>query len=220
MRRRMLKLFTPHDAERIKAAVEQAEKNTSGEIVAYVVERSDAYEEAEWRLGALLATLLLALLLVLHYFTTIWLALDLSEMALVVLSAFALGIALAAFSHPLKRFFAGRHLLDRRVRQRATEAFLSEEVFRTRDRTGILIFVSLLEHRVLVLGDTGISAKVEQSEWHDIVQAVTRAIRAGKPADGLVDAVTRAGALLERHGLPRKADDRDELSDRLRIKER
>jgi putative membrane protein len=106
--------------------------------------------------------------------------------------------------------------MERRVHQRATEAFLSEEVFNTRDRTGILIFLSLLERKVLVLGDSGINARVQQSDWHDIVQRVVSGIRSGKPAEGLTDAIHQCGLLLQKHGIAIRPDDKDELSDSLR----
>ncbi len=107
--------------------------------------------------------------------------------------------------------------MERRVQQRAAEAFITEEVFDTKDRTGVLIFLSLLEHCVLVVGDSGINAKVEQAEWADVVQTVVSSVRKGKAADGLVSAIQKCGDLLRREGLKRRGDDQDELPDYLRI---
>jgi putative membrane protein len=119
---------------------------------------------------------------------------------------------------PVKRLFAGGHLMTRRVEQRAAEAFISEEVFATKKRTGILIFLSMLERRVLILGDAGIHSKVRQDDWHEIITMVVGAIRSGKPADGLVEAIGRCGALLAGHGVGIEPGDTDELSDNLRIR--
>ncbi len=214
------RLFSAADLERISAAVHDAEKRTSGEIVPYVVEQCDDYEFAEWRGGALLALLSAIVLMFLHSYTAIWLPIDLAGKLLAVLLAFGAGMLLVKYVPGLKRILAGSAAMERRLHQRASEAFVAEEVFLTRDRTGILLFLSLLERRVLVLGDAGINQKVKQEEWQDVVSTVIAGIRAGSPVDGLVNAVQKCGALLERRGVNIRADDRDELSDTLRIKDR
>jgi putative membrane protein len=110
--------------------------------------------------------------------------------------------------------------MNHRVSQRAAEAFIAEEVFQTRDRTGILLFFSLLEHRVLVVGDSGINAKVEKQDWDDVVTTVIEGMKAGTPAEGLIKAIGMCGELLQRQGVRRRADDSDELSDGLRMSDR
>lgn len=211
-------LFTQDDREKIAAAVKGAEGKTSGEIVPVVVDRSDDYEEAQWRLGALAGAVVLSVLAAVYLFTPAWLPLNFAEWLLVILASFAVGMAAARFVAPVRRLFAGDSLLEYRVAQRAAQAFIEEEVFNTRDRTGILLFVSLLEHRVVVLGDSGINARVEKKEWQEVVDTVVEAIATGRAAEGLVSAIGKCGALLERRGVTIKADDRDELPDRLRVK--
>jgi len=210
-------LFSAKDLEKIRNAVKSAEGKTSGEIVPYLVDRSDEYEEAEWRLGSLLGLAVLAGALGYHQFSNLWLPIDVAVLVLATAAAFLLGMGLARFIGPVKRFFSGRALIERRVNARAAEAFLAEEVFRTRERTGILIFLSVLEHKVLVLGDAGINAKVEKAEWQDLVDTVTRSITAGDPTGALLKAIGQAGALLARSDVRRRKDDRDELPDDLRI---
>ena len=146
----------------------------------------------------------------------LWLPFGVLDIALTTMSAVVLGSLAAHFIPAVERLFAGTDLMERRVRQRAEAAFLAEEVFATRDRTGVLIFLSLLEHCVVVLGDSGINAKVARGEWDGIVALVVDSTRVGKPADGLVVAVHRCGALLERVGVARRKDDTDELSNTLR----
>jgi len=211
------KLFSPDERNRITAAVREAELKTSGEIVPYVVERSDHYEEAEWRSGVLCGALAFAGLTVVRSLASAWVPFDIMELGLATLAACACGMLAIRVVSPLRRLFAGRTLLARRVEQRAAEAFISEEVFHTKERTGILIFVSLFERRVLVVGDAGINAKVKKEEWDGVVQRVIGGIAAGKPADGLVDAIAVCGTLLRRRGVARGKDDRDELSDALRV---
>jgi putative membrane protein len=217
MAQKVSHLFRAKDLERIREAVRSAEGKTSGEIVPYLVDRSDDYEESEWRLGSLLGLVVLAGALGIHQFSNLWLPIDVALLVLATATAFLAGMGLARFIPPVKRFFAGRTLIDRRVSARAAEAFLSEEVFRTRERTGILIFVSVLEHKVLVLGDAGINAKVEKADWQDLVDTVTRSIAAGDPTNALLQAIGQAGTLLARSDVRRRKDDRDELPDDLRI---
>jgi len=212
--------FTQSDRDRITAAVKDAEGKTSGEIVPFVVHQADPYEEAEWRCGALLAVAVFAVIVVFHRFTDVWFPLDIAEITLATLVAGAAGVLAVKFIPPVKRFFAGPALIGRRVSQRAAEAFVAEEVFDTRERTGILIFVAILEHRVLVVGDSGINAKVRPDEWHDVVQRILGGIRAGKPAEGLIEGIRQCGVLLERRGVERRSDDRDELPDALRMSDR
>jgi putative membrane protein len=213
-------LFSAADLERISAAVHDAERRTSGEIVPYVVEQCDDYEFAEWRGGALLALLTAIVLMFLHSYTPVWLPIDMAGKLLALLIAFGAGMLLVKYVQSLKRSLAGSAAMERRLHQRASEAFVAEEVFLTRDRTGILLFLSLLERRVLVLGDAGINQKVKQEEWQDVVATVVSGIRAGSPVDGLVNAIQKCGALLERRGVNVRPDDRDELSDALRMKDR
>jgi putative membrane protein len=213
-------LFSEADMNRVKAAVAGAEQNTSAEIVPYVVDRSDDYEEAEWRSGALFGSLVLAGVLTEHFMTASWLPIDFAVVLFLAFASFLFGMALAKLSSPAKRLFAGKALMERRVGARASQAFMEEKVFETRGRTGILIFISVLEHEVVVLGDEGINAKVQQSEWQDIVATVVKGIRSARAADGLVEAIAACGLLLERTGVKRDRDDSDELSDNLRVRER
>jgi putative membrane protein len=210
------KLFSESDFETIRAAVAEAERRTSGEIVPYVVPASDAYPNALWKGTAFggLAGPLLALGL--FHLQDLWAThLDL-WITVPAAAGAAAGFLAAAFVPAVKRWLAGDEMLELRTRQRAEMAFLEEEVFRTRDRTGILLFLSLFEHRVVVLADSGIHALVETGQWDGIATSITTGIRAGRPKEALVEAIRTCGELLERHGVARRADDVNELPDELR----
>ncbi|MCC7261735.1 MAG: TPM domain-containing protein [Candidatus Latescibacteria bacterium] len=204
-------LFSAEEQERIAAAVKAAEGHTSGEIVPCIVAQADEYEEAVWRGGAIAAFLVFAGFFCLRAFTTTWLPLGLGAMGTGVVLAGGAGMLLVEWLPSLRRLLAGEQLIDRRVTQRALQAFVEEEVFATRERTGILIFVSLMEHEVRVLGDAGINARVDQEEWEGVVRLILQGMRQGRPAQGLTEAIAQCGALLERCGVARRADDTDEL---------
>jgi putative membrane protein len=213
-------LFSAADLERISAAVRQAESKTSGEIVPYFVERSDDYEAALWRGGALLGSLAVFVLAAIHLFSDRWHGFGLFEVVLIVAGACGAGMTLVYAIPKLRRLCAGNSLLEQRVAQRAAQAFIAEEVFKTRDRTGILLFLSHLEHKVLVVGDSGINEKVDQSEWENVAAAMVRGINNGRPANGLVEAIELCGTLLQKHGVKRRKRDANELANRLRAASR
>lgn len=213
--------LTDAELQRIREAVAAAEARTSGEIVPYIVERSGSYEVAVWRGASFLAvgTMLGAVLLLQFYggwglgwLYTGW------GMALLASLAGVVGAVLTAVVPPLKRRLAGADRLATRVHRRAALAFLDEEVFKTRDRTGILLFVSLFEHRIEVLGDEGINRQVSPEEWVEVVDTIRRGVRQGHLADGLIEAIALCGRLLEEKGVAIRHDDTDEISDRVRLR--
>lgn len=210
-------LFSQSDLDRIAETVRAAESKTSGEIVPYFVNQSDDYGIARWRGGASVAAVALIAALTVQMMSTTWVPLGVLELSGTVVGAYLLGILFIRVFPSFRRLMAGYTLMDHRVSQRASLAFLSEEVFKTRERTGILIFLSFFERRVVVLGDSGINAKVAQSEWDGIVKTIVEKTKQGKPADGLVDAIRQCGELLQQHGVERRRDDTDELSDSLRV---
>lgn len=217
MNNTLTKLFTPDDLARIEKAVKEAELQTGGEIVPYVVQASDAYEHALWRAGSLFgAVAFLGFLLIYHLTELSWMPFVAAELAVVTGAGALGGVLLTMYVPTVKRFFAGNNAMDLRTKQRAADAFLAEEIFDTRDRTGILIFLSLMEHKVLVLGDSGINAKVQQTEWEEIVKNIVDGMRRGTPASALVEAIRQCGDLLQKHGVARRPDDTDELRDQLR----
>lgn len=217
----MKTLLSQVDEERVRKAVAEAEERTAGEIVPYIVPESARYEVAIWRGASFLAVLSLAAVLLVFQFYGGWgLAWLYSgwSVALVALIGGTLGALLAAYVRPLKRLLAGADRLDHTVHQRAMQAFVEEEVFSTRDRTGILLFVSLFEHRIEVLGDTGINQEVSSDDWIEVVARIRRGIKNERLTDGLVDAIGMCGKLLERKGVEIQPDDVNELPNRPRIR--
>ncbi|HYU34221.1 MAG TPA: hypothetical protein VEW48_18865 [Thermoanaerobaculia bacterium] len=209
-------LFSDADQEAVRSAVAEAEKRTSGEIVPFVVPASDVYLNALWKgaaFGALAGPLLA---LALHRLWDLWgTHLDL-WLTVPAAAGAAAGFLLTTFVPPVKRWLAGDEMLELRTRQRAEMVFLGEEVFRTRERTGILLFLSLFERRVVVLADSGIHALVQPGQWDGIAAAIAAGIRAGRPGEALLEAIRSCGDLLERHGVARRADDVNEMPDELR----
>lgn len=215
------KKFSENDLQRIKDAVRNAEEKISGEIVPVIVERSGNYSIANYK-GALLgAALAFVIMVLLDRFiieqATHTLYYDPIFLFLVVVLAGVLGAIIPNFSDPLKRFLVAKQYQDLVTRQSAENAFLEEEVFNTRQRTGIMIFVSFFEHEVIVMADKGISSVVDQAQWDKLVQDIITNIKNGKIVEALESGIMRCGEILLEKGFAKTADDTNELHDNLRV---
>jgi putative membrane protein len=102
------------------------------------------------------------------------------------------------------------------VLERAMRAFVEQGVTETRDRSGVLIFLSEAEHQVVILADKGINDRVEPSRWQTDVDGIVLAIKEGRAGAGVIAAVDRIGGLLA-EAFPPRADDTNELSDAVRV---
>jgi len=212
--------FTAQDLDRIKAAVKQAEEKISGEIVPVFVERSDAYVIANYIGALIMAALVFIVIVILDRYAPTELAVYDPIFIFVFVSAGGLlgGILASVFS-PFKRLLLGQALLDAATRRRAENAFLEEEVFNTRHRTGIMIFISFFEREVIVMADRGISKVVDQKEWDTLVRNIINNVRKDKVADGIVAAILRCGEILLEKGFLITPDDINELRDDLRMED-
>jgi putative membrane protein len=213
--------FSDQDLQRIKLAVKDAENSISGEIVPVIVERSGQYMTANYKAGILGGSLAFILMIILDryiisdYSNTLFY--DPVFIFFVVVLGGLVGGLLPNFVEGLKRQLVGQVQLDQMTRQRAETAFLEEEVFNTKYRTGIMIFISFFEHEVIVMADRGISKVVEQKQWDKIVADLVGHIRAGKIVEGLEAGIKRCGEILLEKGFHKADDDVNELSDDLRI---
>jgi len=226
------RFFSGEDLAAIERRVREAERATGGEVVVYAVDASDDYPEAAWTAAAAGAALLPLAAAAAHRAAGFWGGAGQGRWAdhwtghwllwivLPALLGAALGWLAAALLPGLRRRLVREADLARRTERRAAAAFVSEEVFATRDRTGVLLFVSLFEHRVVVLADAGIHARVPPGSWDAVVEGVVAGIRAGRPGAAVAEGVERCGRLLAEHGVPRRPDDRDELADPVRREER
>lgn len=207
------------DPERkiISEAVKKAEGMTSGEIVPMVVSSSYDYPMANVIGGAVIA-LPLALLLTPVVGGWLWIG---SRDMWVFLGLFAVLFTIfheiVRRAYWLKRHFISPKEIEEEVEEAAVINFFSEGLYRTRDETGVLIFISVFEHKVRVLADRGINQKVGQKQWEETVRLITDGIREKRQAGAICEAVRKVGDMLKEH-FPIKSDDRDELKN-LIIKE-
>ena len=178
--------------ERLIAAIQEAEKTTAGEIMVYVAKRSDAYPEARWRLAIVFS------LLVAFAVTMLFPGHDAIWLLWVQLPALLVGFAVGSIPF-LQRLAISEDSMIEEVHQRALQAFHAMGLNATKDRTGTLIFVSLFERRMEVLGDSGISAKLHQETWNELVKESLDQIRSRDLETGVETAIRRCGAILTQH---------------------
>jgi putative membrane protein len=211
-------LFSETDRQRISDAIAEAEAATAAEIVPYVVVQSDPYPAARWRGGVLGALVVLGAAALLRAAPTPALAPYLGPLPVLAAAVVVGGIGAVAAGAvpPLLRALTPAEERGRAVYRRAVAAFLEQELFDTRDRTGILLFVSLNEHHIEVLADRGIDAQVDDSAWADVTDHIRRGIEDDRLTQGLLNGIACCGRVLDEHGLEAGPNDADELANRLR----
>jgi len=201
-------LLSKEDQEKIAQAIGTAEAKTNGEILPVLVQESDRYPGARWRFAFGFAVSLSFVEILLNL------------VPLAPLYHLMLFILFLALGHALVRiaFFKQRALsqkeVDEECFQRALEMFHQHKVGHTRDRTGILIFVSLLEHRVIVLADRSINEKMSQDTWKEIVDPFLQKIRQGQLVEGYIKAIETCGNILSEH-FPKTPSNADELPNQI-----
>jgi putative membrane protein len=210
-RYRAVGVFSEDDRRIVREAIARAEKKTVGEILPVVVERSDPHPAANW-LSALFCVLIGSAL------TAAWLPWE--RPAFVLLLQLAMGVVgyvLAAWLPGFKHLFIFHHRATLVAEEQAFQEFYANGLHKTQAATGVLIFTSLLEHRVIVMADEGIHSKVEDDFWAGTTRLVLQGIDKGSLRDGLVAGIDRAGDRLAEH-FPWAEGDRDEIPNRLIVR--
>ena len=219
-------IMTDAEHAQISAAVAAAEARSAGEIATILTERSDGYGDVALVWSALVALAALVTLAIAPDFTLglydrltgAW-AQEWHPRALFALAASLAALKFAAvwliqLWQPLRLLLVPPPIRHERVRARALTCFRVGAEQRTAGRTGILIYLSMAEHRAEIVAEEAIAAKVPAEVWGEAMAAMLAHLKHGRVADGMCAAVDQVGAVLAEH-FPRAADDRNELPDRL-----
>ncbi len=218
--------LSPEDHARISAAVGEAEMHSSGEIVTVLTDRSDGYTDVALAWSVIVAFLALAALAIApHFYMGLYdqlLAAWGHEWTPRMIIGLAGGVAAIKFAamlalqlwQPLKFWLVPGPIKTMRVHAHALRAFRIGAEQRTAGRTGILIYLSMREHRAEIVADKAIAAKVDPEVWGHVMTAMLAHLGNDRVADGMVVAVGKVGAILSEH-FPRADDDINELPDRL-----
>jgi putative membrane protein len=196
--------LTEESKAALAGAVRAVESCSSAELVVAVRPRSGSYLHADlmWGIGAALAAL--AVLLYSRWeFALIWFLID-----PVVIGALA-GLA-ASRSSFLRRALTRRAKRRERIEAAARSAFVERRIHTTSGRTGILLYVSVLEREAAVVVDAGVEALAATEAWGNAVGEIERAVRQGADGTAVAERLRGLAALLS-PALERSAADVDEL---------
>jgi putative membrane protein len=194
------------DQARISAAIRAAEQKTAAEIVCVLARRSSDYLYVPPLWAALLALLAPWPLVI---FTT------LDIRTILVIQALIFVVVAIALAYPPIRLAATPRAVKRARAHRASiEQFFTRGVAGTKDRTGVLIFVSLGERYARVVADDGIAAKISDERWRGALDLLLAEVRRGRIADGFVAAIEECARLLAQHVPP---GGEEELPDRIYV---
>ena len=214
------------DHRLVSDAVGRAESGTAGEIVTVLTDRSDGYTDVALAWAALIAFVgLSALAIAPDFYIGLferlsggwvhdWTTRELFTLAAFVAAAKFAGMMLLQLVPALRFLLIPGPIKAKRVHDRALRAFRIGAEQRTTGRTGVLIYLSMREHRAEVLADSSIAEKVDAEVWAQALEALLGHVRKGEIAAGMSAAVERVGVVLAEH-FPRLADDVNELPDRL-----
>jgi len=210
MKDRMERFISKADRENIEACVREAESRTRGEIVVMIVPRSYRYPMADL-IGAAAFSFPAAVAVTPALGGLFWAGpSNLWVFLAILIPLFVVFHQAIKRVHWLKRWFISGKEMEDEVREAAHIQFFRKGLYRTREETGVLIYVSVFERKVWVLGDRGINAAIPEGHWAGVVATIVQAIKGGKPAEGICQAVTEVSRILQEK-FPIRPDDRNEL---------
>ncbi|GGD47615.1 hypothetical protein GRI62_08610 [Erythrobacter arachoides] len=210
----------------VSEAVAEAEMTTSGEIVPVIADRSDGYTDVVLVWAAALAFTGMSLFAA---FPEVFLGMvDAlsggwgSDHGAGEIVAWAVGLGLLIFVvtwlllswPPLRFVFVPGPVKRQRVFERAVRHFKVGAEGRTRGKTGVLIYLSMREHRAEIVADDSITDKVPAEVWGEAMADMLAEVRQGRVSEGIAAGVRDVGKVLSPH-FPRGGDDQNELPDRL-----
>lgn len=210
----------------VTQAVAAAEHYTSGEIVTIVTDLSDHYNDIGMAWASVAAFLALSIYAVFpecylgivdgifggwgHEYT----AGEYVAMIIVAMALKWIGTWLIMKWMPLRLALTPKHIKMNRVRARAISMFKVGTEAKTVGRTGVLLYLSMKEHRAEIVADEEIAKLVTPEVWGDAMVALLDHVKAGRPGEGMAAAVTQMGLVLAQH-FPKGSENPNELPDRL-----
>ncbi len=207
-------LIKEGDPLKVSAAVAKVETQTSGEIVPIIVRRSSTIGHVPFLLTLILLVAILVFevpqMPIFARYNLSWI------LFFVALFCFLVSIPLSKFIW-VQRMLVSQADQKFQVEERALLEFYQTGIVNTKARTGILLFLSVMERKAVVLADEAISQKLPPETWNEICQIMVDGVRKGDTATGLVKAIEACGQVLAQH-FPAQELNPNELKDHLIIK--
>jgi putative membrane protein len=208
-------LLSKDELKRIEDAIRLAEKKTAAEIVPMIVSRSSSVGHVP--------LFLFVIFLLVTWTVVPYVAPLVPTVPLWLLEFMGLGLAGLLARAQCEWGFWHRRLVHRddqiaSVMRRAQLEFYQSKIKATEKRTGVLLFVSLLERRAVVLADEAVSSQFAPETWDQILGGLIDQVKAGDLAGGFVYAIARLGDQLTEK-FPGGEKTVNELPDALIIKD-
>ena len=210
----------------VSEAVAEAELHTAGEIVTVLADRSDGYTDVAlwWAAGAAFTAMTVFAIWPELFLTKLdwlmggwgheWTQGELFSILIGFGLLKFLGVWLFLLWDPLRFLLIPGPAKRARVREQAVKHFKVGAERRTHGRTGVLIYLSMREHRAEIVADEAIAEMVPAEVWGEAMADMLTEIRKDCVAEGLAAGVRDVGKVLSEH-FPRAEDDQNELPDRL-----
>lgn len=200
--------FTSEEHQLISEAIAHAEKVASVEIVPAVVTESDLYREAQYRV-AIFSSLSIGILFYLfapYHIHPIW-------YFLIQIPGLFMGFYLSRIQF-VKKLFMSKHEIEEEVSQRAYQLFFEHGLHLTRQRNGLLIFISLLEQKIKIVSDQDLKQKISQDIWNELIDHFADHMQNETLAQAIAKVIHDASAVLERHR-PKTAASKNEIANHI-----
>lgn len=212
------KYLSAKDVTDVAHAISECETKTNAEVVPVVVRRSSMYYQSYITLRILGAAIFAGLWYLMDW-DFYWDHFEWSILQLAVsFVVFVIWMPQLYKFDWVKRVMTHRWVEQEQAMKRAELEFFENSIHETKYKEGVLIFVSLLEHQVIVLTDKKISEKLSNTAWEEVVNKVIDGIKRKQLGQGLVDGIALCSDLLSKH-FPVTSGDKDELPNKLIIKE-
>jgi len=200
----------PDTKKRVEKLVQEVEGKSSAEIVVTVKPCSGSYRAADVIFGSLVALVGLCL----YVYAPIEFTDDLAPPSIAFM--FFAGLLSSSRIPAIRRFFSSKTVMAANTRSAAREAFVDQNISCTRDRTGILIYVSTFERRAEVVADIGILRREADGQPGKALAHIENTLAQGSNFEAFEQSVRDLGLWLA-ESLPPRIDDTNELSDEVNV---
>ena len=191
-------LLSATEQQQVAAAIADVERHTDAELVTVLARRADRYTYVSIVYAAAIALLTPGAIALALLWLGAWHVPGLWEVLFAQWLVFIV-LALALQWPPLLTRIIPASVKRWRAANLARRQFLEQNLHFTHGHTGVLIFVSEIEHYVEIIADRGINACVESQQWQNIVDRFTARIKNGETLQGFLECVQSCGELLQRH---------------------
>jgi putative membrane protein len=190
------------EQQEINELARQFERVTGAQVVAAVVGKADDYPDIPWRAFALGAGLAALAVVLDEFISPDWASIHTPLRDVAAILAAGVLCALAAIFNPrFARLFLNRGRAAGEVRQYAQGLFLQREMFRTAERSGLLIMVCRFERKVYILPDTGISRQLTRGDLTPVIAAMAPHLADWRPVEAFRAGLDGMAALLARKNI-------------------